>query len=31
VLIMLGDRDHLNKTYKDVGITDVKIIDPDYK
>ncbi|HUS29806.1 MAG TPA: pitrilysin family protein [Kofleriaceae bacterium] len=31
VLIMLGDRDHLNKTFKDVGITDVKIIDPDYK
>jgi zinc protease len=31
IIVMLGDKDHLNKTFKDAGITDVKIIEPDYK
>jgi zinc protease len=31
IIVMLGDRDHLNKTFKEVGITDVKIIEPEYK
>jgi len=31
VIVMLGDKDHVNKTFKDAGITDVKIVEPDYK
>jgi zinc protease len=31
IIIMLGDKDHVNKAFKDAGITDVKIVEPDYK
>jgi predicted Zn-dependent peptidase len=31
IIVMLGDKDHVNKTFKDAGITDVKIVEPDYK
>jgi zinc protease len=31
VIVMLGDKDHINKTFKDAGLTDVKIVEPDYK
>jgi zinc protease len=31
VVVALGDQAHLDKTFKDAGITDVKIVEPDYK
>jgi len=31
VLVALGDRAHLQKAFAEAGITDVKIIEPDYK
>jgi zinc protease len=31
IVIMLGDKEHVERTFKDVGITDVKIVEPDYK
>ncbi|MEO6772785.1 MAG: insulinase family protein [Kofleriaceae bacterium] len=31
VVVVLGDKAHVEKTFADAGITDVKIIDPDYK
>jgi predicted Zn-dependent peptidase len=31
VLVLLGDAAHLDKTFKDAGITDVKIVEPEYK
>ncbi|NVB83705.1 MAG: insulinase family protein [Kofleriaceae bacterium] len=31
VVVMLGDKDHLNKTFAEAGITDVKLVEPDYK
>ncbi|HTR53485.1 MAG TPA: insulinase family protein [Kofleriaceae bacterium] len=31
VIVLLGDAAHLDKTFKDAGITDVKIVDPEYK
>jgi predicted Zn-dependent peptidase len=31
VLVVLGDKAHLDKTFADAGITDVKIIEPEYK
>jgi zinc protease len=31
VIVLLGDRDHVNKAFADVGIKDVKIVEPDYK
>jgi hypothetical protein len=31
VVVVLGDKAHVEKTFTDAGIKDVKIIDPDYK
>jgi predicted Zn-dependent peptidase len=31
IIVMQGDKDHVNKAFKDAGITDVKIVEPDYK
>ena len=31
VVVLLGDKAHVEKTFADAGIKDVKIIDPDYK
>jgi zinc protease len=31
VIVMLGDRAHLDKTFAEAGIKDVKIVEPDYK
>lgn len=31
VLVLLGDRPHLEKAFADAGLKDVKIIEPDYK
>lgn len=31
VIVLLGDRDHVNKTFTDLGIKDVKLVEPDYK
>ena len=31
VLVVLGDKAHLDKTFADAGIKDVKIVEPDYK
>lgn len=31
VIVMLADKDHLNKTFADAGLNDVKIVEPDYK
>ncbi len=31
VVVILGDRAHVEKTFADAGIKDVKIIDPEYK
>ncbi len=31
VLVILADRAHLDRTFADAGITDVKIVEPDYK
>ena len=31
VIVLLGDAAHLDKTFKDAGITDVKLVDPEYK
>jgi len=31
VVVVLGDKAHVEKTFADAGIKDVKIIDPDYK
>jgi zinc protease len=31
LIVMLGDRDHVNKTFAEAGIKDVKIVEPDYK
>jgi zinc protease len=31
VVIVLGDKAHVDKTFADAGITDVKIVEPEYK
>jgi hypothetical protein len=31
VIVMLADKDHLNKTFSEAGLNDVKIVEPDYK
>jgi predicted Zn-dependent peptidase len=31
VLVVLGDPAHLDKTFKEAGITDVKLVEPEYK
>jgi predicted Zn-dependent peptidase len=31
VIVVLGDKAHLDKAFADAGITDVKIVDPEYK
>ncbi len=31
VIVVLGDKAHLDKTFADAGITDVKFVEPDYK
>jgi zinc protease len=31
VIVILGDRAHIDKTFKDAGINDVKIVDPESK
>ena len=31
IIVVLADKGHVDKTFKDAGITDVKIIEPDYK
>lgn len=31
VIVMLADKDHLNKTFAEAGLNDVKIVEPDYK
>lgn len=31
VVVILGDKPHLDKAFKDAGITDVKIVEPEYK
>jgi predicted Zn-dependent peptidase len=31
VIVVLGDKAHVEKTFADAGIKDVKIIEPDYK
>ncbi len=31
VVVVMGDKAHLDKTFADAGITDVKIVEPDYK
>ena len=31
VVVVLGDKAHIDKTFADAGITDVKIVEPEYK
>jgi hypothetical protein len=31
IVVALGDKAHLDKTFAEAGITDVKIVEPDYK
>jgi predicted Zn-dependent peptidase len=31
VVVLLGDKAHLDKAFRDAGINDVKIVEPDYK
>ena len=31
VIVALGDKAHLDKTFADAGIKDVKIVEPEYK
>lgn len=31
VIVVLGDRDHLNKAFADAGLKDVKLVEPEYK
>lgn len=31
VIVILGDKTHLDKTFADAGIKDVKIVEPDYR
>jgi zinc protease len=31
IIILLGDKDHVNKTFEGAGIKDVKIVEPEYK
>ena len=31
VIVVLGDKAHLDKTFADAGINDVKIVEPEYK
>jgi zinc protease len=31
IVVMLGDKAHVDKAFADAGITDVKIVEPDYK
>jgi predicted Zn-dependent peptidase len=31
IIVMLGDKDHVDRAFKGAGITDVKIIEPEYK
>lgn len=31
VVVMLADKEHLNKTFAEAGLNDVKIVEPDYK
>jgi predicted Zn-dependent peptidase len=31
ILVLLGDRDHVNNTFSGLGIKDVKVVEPEYK
>ena len=31
IIVVLGDRAHVEKTFTDAGIKDVKFVEPDYK
>ncbi|HEV7557257.1 MAG TPA: hypothetical protein VGO00_17440, partial [Kofleriaceae bacterium] len=31
IVVVLGDKAHLDKTFTDAGIKDVKIVEPEYK
>ena len=31
IIILLGDREHIDRTFADLGIKDVKVVEPDYK
>jgi zinc protease len=31
IIILLGDRTHVERTFSDLGIKDVKVVEPDYK
>jgi len=31
IIVLLGDREHVDRTFAEVGIKDVKIVEPDYK